>query len=246
MKGFKVAVVATALAASFAPAQAADHLDGTQVMQPDASADIADVYAWMDADAAKVNLVMNVNHNATTASRFNSSIQYVFHVSSHAAFGPFAAAVSEKLIICTFAPNGRGACYLGTAGGNADAVVEDIDSLTGAETGVANTSGSMRVFAGLRNDPFFFNLVGFQRVASTVAAVASGLTFNAFGCPQLDGATAAALASQLAHGDKGADPTDTFAGLNVLSIVVQVDKALVSDATNSIVSVWGSTNVELE
>lgn len=245
MKRTMSAVIALGLAVAISPAQAADHLDGTQVMQPDASADITDVYAWMDATASKVNLVMNVNHNATTASRFNSSTQYVFHVGSHASFSPFAAG-ADKLIICTFAPNGRGSCYLGSAGGTADAFVTEIDSITGPEAGVANEDGSMLVYAGLRNDPFFFNLVGFSRVASTVAAVAGSLTFNAFGCPALDGATAAALVSQLAHGDKGSAPADTFAGLNVLSIVVQLDKALVSSAANPVISVWGSTNVELE
>lgn len=232
-------------AGAIAPARAADHIDGSQVMSPDVSADITDTFAWMNDDASKVNLIMNVNHNATTASRFNSAVQYVFHVGAHAAFAPFATG-TDKVVLCTFAPNGRGQCWLGgTTGGAFDAHVGEIDSVTGDEAGVANDAGSMRVFAGLRNDPFFFNLVGFSAVAATVAGLgAGGTTGNPFGCPLLDAGTSAALAAQLAHGEKGADPTDTFAGLNVLSIVVQLDKALISDAANPILSVWGSTRVE--
>lgn len=237
--GLGGALIAIAIASW--PARAADHIDGTQVMAPDVSADITDVYAWMDADAAKVNLVMNVNHNATTASRFNTEVQYVFHLESHAAYAPFAAG-TEKLVMCTFAPNGRGQCWLGPAtGGTPEAYVPNIDSLSGDEDGTANGAGSMRVFAGLRHDPFFFNLVGFSAVASIVAGTA--LPVNAFGCPTLDAGTAAALVAQLAHGEKGAAPTDTFAGLNVLSIVVQLDKSLVSSAANPILGVWASTNV---
>ena len=51
------------------PARAADHGDGPRATA-DPSADITDVFAWTSPDATRLNLVMDVVRNATSASRF--------------------------------------------------------------------------------------------------------------------------------------------------------------------------------
>ena len=50
-----------------------------------------------------------------------------------------------------------------------------------------------------------------------------------------------ALVGQLQHGMDGAGASNTFAGSSVLSLVVEVDKALVTGG-GPIVGVWGSTH----
>src|SRR5262249_30096828 len=107
--------------------------------------------------------------------------------------------------------------------------------------GIATVDGKLRVFAGLRDDPFFFNLAGFRETARIVAGAAGGLTFDAAGCPALDGATAAALVSQLQTAPGGGPAVDNFAKFNVLAIVISIDKALLTRG-GPIVSFWGSTN----
>ena len=47
------------------------------------------------------------------------------------------------------------------------------------------------------------------------------------GCPSLTDEQAALLVGQLQHGNNGADPSNTFAGQNVLALVIQIDKSIV-------------------
>ena len=44
------------------------------------------------------------------------------------------------------------------------------------KAGLVSTDTKIKVFAGLRNDPFFFNLAGFRNAASTVAAAVANYT----------------------------------------------------------------------
>src|SRR5204863_2275662 len=81
------------------PAWAADHADGPAA-KADPSADITDVFAWMSPNASRVYLIMDLVRNATAASKFSDSVQYVFHTTSKATFG--AAASMEVDIICVF------------------------------------------------------------------------------------------------------------------------------------------------
>jgi hypothetical protein len=103
----------------------------------------------------------------------------------------------------------------------------------------------MKVFTGLRSDPFFFNLQGFKDTVAAVEAAASGLTFDSAGCPNVGASTATALQNLLKettsanNGSK--TQADDFATANTLAIVLSVDKSLVNKG-GAIVSVWGSTN----
>ena len=228
MRTCRMAVMAALAGLAMAsPAWAADHRDGPGV-RADISADINDVFAWMSADAARVYLVMTVFPFAPPEARFSDTAQYVFHTSSASAFGQPGA--PEVNVICTFAVDQTITCRAGGTAVTGDA---------SATAGLTSDDGKLRVFAGRRNDPFFFNLNGFQRTARIVAGAT--LVPDDAGCPQLDEATSMALVTQLQTEPDGSPPTDEFAGANGLAIVVSIDKTILTGG-GPILAVWGSTN----
>lgn len=210
-------------------AAAADHIDGPQA-SADPSADITDVFAWMTPDASKVILVMDLVRNADVTSRFSDGVQYVFHTTSSASYG--GAKSAEVAVVCQFDPQQRIECWAGDEA----YVTGDAGSLSG----IPSANGKLRVYAGLRNDPFFFNLAGFRETCRIVTGAASGLTFDAAGCPAVDGATSTALVTQLQSAPGGGPAPDSFAGFNVIAIVAEVDKSILTK-NGPIVSVAAAT-----
>lgn len=229
-----VPVAATAAIASIATAPkalAADHLDGPNV-KLDASSDITDVYSFMDGTNAV--LVLDVAPLANNMSKFSNAVQYVIHTESTDAFG---APGQQQDIIATFDTAQKIQLWIG----------KDI-YLTGdasAAAGLKSADGKVTVFAGLRDDPFFFNLDGFNDVVATVDSVEGTLMFDPAGCPKVDAATSGVLVNKLKTDPKSTPPggvaKDFFAGLNVLSIVVSIDKTLLNKG-GPLLAVWGSTN----
>jgi hypothetical protein len=227
---------------------AADHGDSPNLLT-NPMADIADLYAWMTPDVTKVNLVMTVSPfddgrgppaNPTTPStrHFGPSILYVFHVSSVTGLGMPG---TETQVICRFNSDSDGECWVG------DKAYVHGDPSNPA--GAANADGSIRVFAGLRSDPFFFNLQGFHDAVAAVQAT-TGLTFDTAGCPQLNDTQGAALRALLQEPAQASAmapcPTnnaDCFVDKNVKAIVVQVDKSLFNTGSHTLLSVWASTNM---
>ncbi len=220
--------VAAAICLGGSSALAADHLDSKSVMEDPAS-DITDVYAW--SDASNLVLVLDVAPLATASSKFSDAVQYALHLESSAGYGE----AGEKMdIICTFDADQKISCWIG----DADYVTGDAS----ATAGLASASGKVRVYAGLRADPFYFNLEGFKDTVATVDAAEGALAFDGSGCPTIDAATSMALVGQLQGTAKGTMPAKNFfATANVLSIVLEVDKTLVTTGGNT-VAVWGSTH----
>ncbi len=105
------------------------------------------------------------------------------------------------------------------------------------------TSTHMKVFAGVRNDPFFFNLDGFKAVAAAVnqAAMANALTFDNLGCPNVSQNLSGQLVGLIKSDGNGNAGQDHFGKANVLSIVIAIDKSVLV-TTNKLTTVWGSTN----
>ncbi len=229
------------------PAMAADHQDGPAVLT-DPTSDINDVFGWMSPDGTKVNLAMTVYPSAPSTAAFSNTVQYVFHLTSSAAFTG-AAKPAETDLICQFSTVGDAECWLGTKD-----YIKTTKAAIGATTGAASMKGSFKIFAGLRDDAFFFNLDGFKAAAAFVAANVATVAplLNGQNCPKFVTADqqkiSAAIVGQLSHATPpmgvfpgtGA-PMDHFKGLNALSIVVQVDKAAVLSGSNSLLSVWGAT-----
>lgn len=223
-----VAAIATTTGSG---AIAADHLDAPAVTT-DPTSDITDLYSWNDG--GKVVFVLGVSPLASATSRFSDKVQYVIHTESTSQFGKAGTPLD---IICTFAVDQKISCWVGTK----DYVTGDAS----ATTGLSSASGAVKVFAGLRDDPFFFNLDGFKATAAAVRGAAGSLTFDAAGCPKLDAATSSALVSLLKSDPNssppGGPPKDFFAGKNVLAIVLSIDVKLL-DGGGPLLASWASTN----
>ena len=217
------------------PAPAADHRDapGTKA---EAAADINDVYTWMEGN--NMILSMTVFPFADATAKFSDKVQYVFHTTSGAAFGEKK---NPTNVICTFTAAQVASCWVGTA----DYVTGDAST-----AGITSTSGKVKVFAGRRADPFFFNLTGFNDTVKIVESVAAGspgngVTFDGSGCPGLMPGQVTLLGDTLKEVTTPDMPArasaDDFAAASGLALVVSVDKSLLTTG-GSTVSVWASTN----
>ncbi len=212
-------------------AHSADHLD-SPATTADPTGDLNDLYTWMDGTNAVFALTLYPA--APSTALFSDATQYVIHTTSTASYG--LASNKTYDIICTF--TGTTSPQTATCwGGNNEYATGNAGT-----TGITSTDGKFKVFAGLRADPFFFNIDGFHAVAADVqAAIASGtLTTNDAGCPNLSGATSLALVTQLQKAADGGAPVDFFAPLNALAIVVSIDKSLITTG-GAIVSTWAGT-----
>ena len=216
-RGLIVAVVLTSMF-RYQSVRAADHIDGPRA-SADPAADITDVFTWMTPDAARVIIALDLTRNATTDSKFSDAVVYALRTSSSATFG--GAAADQIDVLCTFNVAQQVQCWVGD-----DAYVTG--DASGTE-GITSADGKLRVFTGLRQDPFFFNLAGFRETCRIVTAAASGLTFDPAGCPALDEATATALVTQLQSAPGGGPAPDSFATFNVISIVAR-DRQVLVDA----------------
>jgi hypothetical protein len=221
--GFAAAALVVAL--SFSGTRetwASDHFD-SPAMVANPQADIADIYAWTTADN-RLNLVMTI-----VGHSFSDRITYAFHVDSGKAFGKTTA---STLIACQF-PGPR----------VADCKVGDADAAHGDATNPAGLEGRnhrFRVFAGLRDDPFYNNVKGsLGAYGVEAAAVKAGAVLDKAGCPQLDTATAQAIAEQWRHTD-GGPATNLLANWTASAVVISVDLDVVNKGGN-LIAVWGST-----
>jgi hypothetical protein len=210
--------------------RAADHADGPAASS-DPAADITDVFDWMSADGRDMYLAMGIGRNVGSSFRFSDQVQYVFHTSSKQSFGAQTSVPYD--IQCEFDGSGEIRCWAGA------------DYFVGGDArnpnAVASSDRRLRVFAGLRDDSFFFNLTGFKETAAIVGQAAPSLAFDPAGCPQLNAATSAALVNQLRTQTGGAPARDDFARFNLGMIVVSIDKALVTRG-GPVVGVWASTH----
>lgn len=202
-------------------ALAADHGDlPSAVSSREPSADITDLYAWMTADATRLNLVAAVSPGAGRGATFSDAVVYQFAVSSASGYGQ---PQDSTLITCKFIDGINVECWAGD-----DYAVGD----PSAAQGIVSDNGGLRVFAGLRDDPFFLEYVGFQNgIDAANAEVAAGrvpFPISEGGCPILSAEQQGVLLTALTTGDNGDAASNTFAGQSVLALVIQVDKAIVN------------------
>jgi hypothetical protein len=199
---------------------AADHIDAPAVTGPGSTSpgnDITDIYAFQSpADNSKMVLVLNtqglLSPGMTATATFPSNVMYEFNIDN-------TGDNVEDLVIQCLVQNGKMRVYgpvaVGTPG------TTSMVKTSGASTEVAVTgygasspststnANGTRIFAGPRDDPFFFDLVRFREI---IAGTQTG-----FRSPGVD----------------------TFAGTNVMSIVVEVPKSLLGSATT--INVWAET-----
>ena len=146
----------------------ADHLDAPGLTSPmsDPRTDITDVYAFRKpGDSSKSILVLNVNPLAPAlASFFNSEAIYTINVDTDGdaiADRSFRIRFSEvedgAQTATVHLAKGALAARLSDGG---RAVIAGAPASFGSQPHIT-TRGEYRFFAGLRSDPFFFDLLGF-------------------------------------------------------------------------------------
>jgi hypothetical protein len=208
-----------------ASAYASDHLDSPAAVANPA-ADIADIYAWTSPEGRRLNLIMTIQGHA-----LSDKIDYVFHIDSGKEFGHTSASTS---IECRFPASHSANCRVGTA-----------DSASGDPTnpeGLAGHNHRFRVYAALRDDPFFNTvkgLLGSYQVANS--AIQKGAPVDSAGCAQLDSATVTAIADQMSHTDGGAAQNLLY-NWTVSAIVISVDLDAISKG-GKLLAVWGTTSI---
>jgi hypothetical protein len=240
--GIGAIVLASFLAYQAMPssAGAADHLDAPGLTPPPGGdgigTDLTDVYAFRSpADASKTVLIMNVN-GLTTGDlanppgpdrpfgsevpqvHGNPNVSYNFRVDSN------GDASSDLTIQVRFVGNPKddGSQQMLVEFLGAD---EDID-FAGRSTGfgeqavVNDGPGGIKAFAGRRDDPFFFDLIGFLNVLD------------------IGGRSLVGCGGPASHPER-----DTFKGQNVSSIALEVPSALLKGGGDSNIGVWATTNV---
>ena len=217
------AAAAAMLVLGGVPASASDHLDSPTVIA-DPRADIGDLFAWISADGRKLNLVM-----AIVGHSFSDKLAYVFHIDSGTRFGCTTASID---IVCRFASATSADCRLGRT----DRAQGD----PSRPEGVSSLGQHFRLFAGLRDDPFFNNVRG-SRDAYDVAtrALSAGARYDAAGCPSFSAVASNEILDRWKHTD-GQPATNFLRGWTPASIVVSVDIASVSKG-GPLLAVWGAT-----
>jgi hypothetical protein len=205
-------------------ARASDHLDSpATVANP--QADIADVYAWPSKDRQQLNLVMTIQGHS-----FSDKIDYAIHIDSGRTFGHTTASTS---FVCHFASATAVRCDLGSA----DSVSGDPSNPNGLE----GKNRLVRLYAGLRDDPFYNNIKGLVSAYQAAgAAIKSGAIVDTAGCAHFDTDTLKTIRDQMTHTDGG--PAQNFLyKWSVSAIVLSVDLRTVT-AGGKILAVWASTS----
>jgi hypothetical protein len=200
---------------------AADHIDAPAVTSK--PTDITDVYVFQGQNPDNLVFVANtqglLSPGATAEAKFDEGTMIEFNIDN-------TGDNVEDLVIQCIAKNGKMRVY-GPAAPKATGTISYLnvnklsvqtDITPYGQPPIIGEEEGIKAFAGPRDDPFFFDLVAFRNVISGAAS-----SFNNPG-------------------------NDTFAGTNVLSIVVEVPKSLLGHS--STINVWaesksatGSTSV---
>jgi hypothetical protein len=148
---------------------ASDHLDGPRTTA-DPQADLTDVFAFTSPENPRhVVLAMAVAPFAAAGASFSDEVAYVFRVQTFEASSPPTLSGTDVDVTCTF-EGGDGAPQTVTCvapnGLKQTSMVGDV-------TGGGDANSPMRVFAGFRSDPAFFDRQG---AAATLASGRASFT----------------------------------------------------------------------
>ncbi len=198
---------------------AADHIDTPAVTaQP---GDITDLYVFRAQDANNLVFVANtqglLSPGSTGAAKFDENTLIEFNIDNNAdniedlvIQCKYDAASNRMNVYGPVSPSEKGTRSKIEGSATVSAVVTAYGAA--APTIGSSTSG-MKLFAGPRDDPFFFDLDRYKGILAG--------TYTGFANPG----------------------TDTFAGTNVLSIVVEVPKSMLGGSGT--VNVWLETKKKI-
>ena len=160
--GAAAAITTAVLFIPGASNRAADHLDPPARTDlavdptPDLPADIADIFAWYSGDTVKIIVTFGGPSPANLPASFDRDVLYKINISTAAPADTADATIKVRF--------GRG------AGPNEWGVrMEGVPGVTGAIEGPVETTlvkDGVKARAGLFDEPFFFDLVGFRETRS--------------------------------------------------------------------------------
>ena len=218
-----VAAAALLVASTALRVGAADHLDAPTV-KTDGRIDINDVYVFEGQNAANTVLVMTVNPAAGLLSptTFRPGALYEFKVDTG------SNAVEDIALRVKFGGvRGDGSQHVSVFRANGAKATSGAGGMPigkGSTGSSITLAGGGTAWAGLADDPFFFDLARFQAFKATLLA-GGGLADlgGLVDCTRTDPA-----------------PTDFFLGLNGTAIVIE----LPDSALGGTIRVWAETSIE--
>lgn len=191
---------------------AADHIDAPAVQG--GSSDITDFYAFQGQNTDNIVFVANVqgllSPSATTNATFDENVMIEFNIDT-------TGDNIEDLVIQAI-PKNKKMYFLGPVVPGQTGLLSTFESNRGKDVSfvkitsygsnanISNSKEGLTFFAGPRDDPFFFDFAQYSQIIAGNAT-----SFNNPG-------------------------SDTFAGTNVLSIVVEVPKTMLGDSEN--INTW--------
>jgi hypothetical protein len=202
---------------------AADHIDAPAITGPNSTSlgnDITDVYAFQSpADNSKMVLVCNVqglmSPAASATATLPNNVMYEMNIDN-------TGDNVEDLVIQFLVQNGKVRAYGPVAPSVKGTISTVLTANSFTETQVtpygaapivgSGANGAIKIFAGPRDDPFFFDLTRFREVIAG--------TQTSFRSPGVD----------------------TFAGTNVMSLVIELPKTLLG--TGASVNYWCETKTK--
>ena len=201
MKTTKIILSAGILAIAGFIMIAADHIDAPAVQG--GTSDITDFYAFQGSNANNLVFVANVqgllSPAATGSAQFDENVMVEFNIDT-------TGDNIEDLVIQAIPRDGK-MYFFGPTAPSSTGIDSKVETMSNNESSVAitpygadaivTTNNGMSFFAGPRDDPFFMD---FAQYSAIIGGTAS--SFNNPG-------------------------SDTFAGTNVMSIVVEVPKSMV-------------------
>lgn len=198
---------------------AADHIDAPAVTGQ--ASDITDVYVFRAQDPNNLVFVANtqglLTPGSTAAAKFDENTVIEFNIDNN------NDAVEDLVLQCKYDAASNKMQVYGPVAPSETGKRSKLEGSVTAETVVSAYGGTavtgtgatgIKVFAGPRDDPFFFDLDQYKKIIAGTAT-----SFNNPG-------------------------TDKFAGTNVLSVVVEVPKSLISSASGKI-NVWLETKKKI-
>ncbi len=221
-----VAVLAVGLSVSVS-VMSADHAESPGA-DADPAADLADVFIFPSPEGGNKTVgAITFGGRPAPRSRIDANfycdrnVLYTFNIDRADPIGNFDN-VPDIQIFARLGTNSAGACGL---------QLENVPGAGGTFSGpidqVFTSPGGTKAFAGLRDDPFFFDAEGYTALVNSFAA---------------DGQTGDLVA---AFGLGGTRPRrDSFANRNVSAIVFEMDNNSLAPAvqgTRPKVRVWGTT-----
>lgn len=226
MRKMLLAAVIAPLALLGGAAKAADHAESPGV-DADPAGDLADVFLFISPENPN-RLVGAITFGGRPAPRSRTDIVYcdpkliyVLNIGRANAAGAFTNTPVIK-VVARFGKSDTGRCGV---------QLENVPGAGGTFAGPTETiltsSGGVRAFAGMRNDPFFFDAEGYNGMVAAFdsAPPAGGYLVNSFG-----------LGTRARR--------DSFANRNITLVVFEMDLNAVAPAVGGVrpkIQAWATT-----